>query len=127
MSIAKNRNPGLRYFSYDLIAAGNDWVHQTRADEARALKKLARLTERYREELDQLTSRIGRRAWQFFRYGYGPTGLHDGRLLSMTVGDGLDYAADARGLLGSIARRWLPAWNSSTMSKSPTASSRCVA
>jgi hypothetical protein len=96
MSIVKNPNPKLKYFSYDLIAAGNDWIRQTRADEARALKKLARLTERYLVELDQLKSRIGLRGWQFFRHGYGPTGLHDGRLLSMTVGDGLNYTAEGK-------------------------------
>lgn len=103
MSIAKSRNPELRYFSYDLIAAANDWNPQTKAGQARAEKQFAKAGERYRTALDKLRSRIGRRAWQFFRYGFGPTGLHDGRLVSMSIGDGLDYIADGKGRSGSVS------------------------
>jgi len=41
--------------------------------------------------LDTLEHRISRGAWQFFRYGFGAKSLHDGRLLSLRVGDGLTY------------------------------------
>src|SRR5712692_4495544 len=91
---ASNRGPGMKYFPYQLIAAANDWVDQTRADQAKAEKQLSKAVQKYHRELDRLKPRIGRRAWEFFRRGFGPTGLHDARLLSMCVGDGFDYVAD---------------------------------
>jgi hypothetical protein len=84
----------MKYFTYGLIAAANDWVGQTRSDQAKAEKQLWKAAQKYHRELDRLKPRIGRRAWEFFRHGFGPTGLHDGRLLSMRIGDGLDYLAD---------------------------------
>jgi hypothetical protein len=89
-------NMGPRYFSYDLIAAVNDWIPQTKANRARAERQFPKTVERYHRELDKLKHRVGVRAWQFFRYGFGPTGLHDGRLLSMCIGDGVDYKAEGK-------------------------------
>jgi hypothetical protein len=86
--------PPMKYFPYELIAAVNDWIDQTRANQAKAEKQLSKAAQKYHRELDRLKPRIGQRAWGFFRHGFGPTGLHDGRLLAMRIGDGIDYVAD---------------------------------
>jgi len=49
------------------------------------------MVKKYQRQLDALENRISRSAWQFFRYGFGSKSLHDGRLLSLKVGDGLNY------------------------------------
>lgn len=84
----------MRYFTYDLIAAANNWVKQTPAQQRQAAAEFAAAVEKYQRELDSMKSRISRDAWQFFRYGYDEEGIHDARLLSLKVGDGLNYVAD---------------------------------
>jgi hypothetical protein len=49
------------------------------------------VTTSAQRQLDALEPRLSRSAWQFFRYGFGSKGLHDGRLLALRVGDGLTY------------------------------------
>jgi len=44
--------------------------------------------------LDLLEGRLSRSAFEFFRYGFGSNGLHDGRLLSLKIGDGLSYTSN---------------------------------
>ena len=84
----------MKYITYDLVAAANDWVEQTEEEHRQAEKRFWAAVEDYRRELDGLKSRVSRPAWEFFRHGYGRYGLHDARLLSFTVGDGLDYVPD---------------------------------
>ena len=87
---------GLKYFTVELVAAANDWVDQSERDGRKARNKFSRVVLQYRAELETLKPRISQAAWKFFRLGFGETGLHDGRLLSMTVGDGLGHIADGK-------------------------------
>jgi hypothetical protein len=82
------------HFTPDLIAAANDWVEQSPAAHKQAEARLASVTKAYFRQLDHLKSRVSRDAWEFFRYGFGSKGLHDARLLSLQVGDGIGYVAD---------------------------------
>jgi hypothetical protein len=50
----------------------------------------------YHKQLDKLEGRVWRQAWNFFALGFGGWGLHDARLLSFSVGDGLDHPAEDR-------------------------------
>ena len=84
----------MKYFTYELIAAANDWIEQTGPELRRARKRFESAVERYRRELETLKPRVSRAAWDFFRHGLGELGLHDARLLSLKVGDGLNYTTD---------------------------------
>ena len=84
----------MRYFTYELIAAANDWVDQTPKERQQAEKRFARAVTNYHRELEKLNQRLSQSAWKFFRYGFSETGLHDGRLLSFAFGDGLNYVPD---------------------------------
>lgn len=82
---------GMRYFTYELIAAANDWITQSQTARRNAEQRLQSILKEYQRRLDALEHRVSRGAWQFFRYGFGSKSLHDGRLLSLRVGDGLTY------------------------------------
>lgn len=84
----------MRYFTKDLIAAANDWVEQSPAEQKQAEARLDSIFKQYMQQLDQLKNRLSRDAFQFFRHGYGSEGLHDARLLSLQVGDGIGYITD---------------------------------
>lgn len=84
----------MRYFTYELIAAANNWVDQTSKEKQRAEKQFARAVETYYRELEELKPRLSHSAWKFFRHGFAETGLHDARLLSLIAGDGLNYVPD---------------------------------
>lgn len=84
----------MKYFTYNLIAPYNDWVEQTEEESRLAEKKFWATVEDYHHELEGLQSRISKSAWNFFRYGFARYGLHDARLLSLSVGDGLNYLPD---------------------------------
>src|SRR5689334_4134979 len=84
----------MKYLSYELIAAANDWVDQTDEEMREAGKLLEKRWKDYFQELDSLQPRMSFAAWNFFRHGSGRAGLHDARLLSLNLGDGLDYTAD---------------------------------
>jgi hypothetical protein len=84
----------MKYFTYELIAAANDWVEQTRPELLRAGKRFNSAVEDYRRALESLKPRVSGAAWDFFRHGFGEQGLHDARLLSLKVGDGLNYTPD---------------------------------
>ena len=77
----------MKYFSYDLIAKANEWTTEDPAVQSAASQELNLQTEAYYQELDELRGRVPESAWKFFRYGYAETGLHDGRLVSMNIGD----------------------------------------
>lgn len=84
----------MKYFTSNLVAAANDWVEQTRDEYRQAEKQFWATVEDYYRELENLKSRVSRPAWDFFRHGFGRYGLHDAQLLSLSVGDGLDYVPD---------------------------------
>ncbi len=84
----------MKYITYEVLAAANDWIDQSREELRQAENLFWSKVEDYRRELDELKSRVSRPAWHFFRHGFGRYGLHDANLLSLTVGDGLDYTPD---------------------------------
>lgn len=84
----------MKYFTYNLIAAANDWVEQTEEEHKRAQQKFRSVAEDYHMHLESLKSRVSRAVWEFFQYGFGEKGLHDRRLISLCVGDGLNYVSD---------------------------------
>ena len=86
----------MKYFTYELIAASNDWIEQDKRDFHRATKRMETAVRQYHQELESLKTRITQPAWKFFRYGVEDKGLHDARLLSFRIGDGLDYEPDGR-------------------------------
>ena len=84
----------MKYFTNKLIVAANGWIEQTEKERLQAEKKFWSVVEDYYRELDGLKTRVSRPAWEFFRHGFGRYGLHDARLISLSVGDGLDYVPD---------------------------------
>lgn len=84
----------VKYLHYTLIAEANGWTDASVRDIAKAQASFRDACDAYRKELDGLVSRVSGPAWQFFRHGSGEHGLHDGRLLSFSLGDGLSYSAD---------------------------------
>src|SRR5262245_51866248 len=84
----------MRYFTYELIAAANDWIEQTPTQQRKAMARFDSTVKKYFTQLDSLESRLSKSAWQFFRHGFGSESLHDARLLSIRAGDGLTYTTD---------------------------------
>jgi len=84
----------MKYFTHKRIAAANDWIEQTTPELRKAEKRFESVVAEYRLELESLKPRVSRAAWDFFRHGRDETGLHDARLLSLRVGDGLNYTPD---------------------------------
>lgn len=79
----------MKYFTYNLLCAANGWDED--ADEEQAGKDWDVAVASYWKNLEELKDRVSRPAWEFFRYGREEKGLHDGRLISAAVGDGLDF------------------------------------
>lgn len=86
----------MKYFTYELISAANDWIEQDKRELGRAEKRLKTATNKYQGELENLKPRISQAAWHFFRHGFGRNSLHDARLLSLRIGDGLNYHSDGK-------------------------------
>jgi hypothetical protein len=84
----------MKYFTYELVASANDWIDQTEQARLDACRRFEESAEQYRMSLKQVKSRISTQAFNFFENGHGRWGLHDGRLISLTAGDGLDYRPD---------------------------------
>ncbi len=84
----------MKYFTYDLVAAGDDLIGRTAPELRLAQKRFRSAIQKYQRELDGLKPRISLAAWDFFRHGFGERGLHDARLLSLRIGDGLNYPPD---------------------------------
>ena len=84
----------MKFFTNHLVAAANNWIEQTDEEHRQAEKLFWATVEDYHRQLEGLKSRVSRPAWDFFRHGFGRYGLHDARLLSFSVGDGLDYVPD---------------------------------
>jgi hypothetical protein len=55
-----------------------------------ASRRFSEAAKQYHGALEELRPRISKQAWNFFARGR----LHDGRLISLSIGDGLDYQAD---------------------------------
>ncbi len=81
----------MKYFTYEIIAAANGWIEQTEQMRLDADLRFKEVINQYHSSLRELKPRISRQAWNFFENGYGRWGLHDGRLISLAIGDGLDY------------------------------------
>lgn len=86
----------MKYFTYELIATANGWVTQTPKEQQQASDRFWKTVEDYYLQLDTLKSRVSKPAWNLFRHGFARYGLHDARLLSLRIGDGLDYEVDGR-------------------------------
>ena len=84
----------MKYFTNNLVMAANNWIEQTEEEFRQAEKQFWSTVEDYYRELEGLKSRVSRPAWDFFRHGYARYGLHDAKLLSFSVGDGLDFVPD---------------------------------
>lgn len=72
----------MRYFTFELLAAANDWVEQSEAAQKEAEARFAKAEREYWQQLEGLESRISRAAWKFFRYGFYSESLHDGEMYS---------------------------------------------
>jgi hypothetical protein len=84
----------MKYFTYELIAAANDWTEQCEEMRLDADRRFWEADKQYHSSLQELRPRISGQAWHFFENGHGRWGLHDGRLISLSIGDGLDYRPD---------------------------------
>ena len=63
-------------------------VFDTQADKKLTAAYFRGLSAYYRH-LDSIKARLGQRAYKFFRFGSEETGLHDGFLMSLNMGDGV--------------------------------------
>lgn len=86
----------MRYFTYELIAAANGWIDQTEKDAEKAERRFWETVESYNRALDELKPRLSRRAYEFFRYGFAETALHDASLLMLRTGDAMEYRTDGK-------------------------------
>jgi hypothetical protein len=84
----------MKYFTYKLITAANDWIEQTDKERVRAEKRICQVRDDYGRALYEIKPLLSKPAWNFFWHGVNETGLHDARLLSFSIGDGLDYEPD---------------------------------
>jgi hypothetical protein len=83
----------MKYFTPELAAASISGNPKWRAE---AHREFSRRSRAYHRELERLRGRVSRKAWEFFRYGFGRTGLHDANLIFFTAGDGLNYCVDGK-------------------------------
>ena len=86
----------MKYFTYKLVAAANNWIEQSDSQLNNAEKRFWKTVTQYNLDLDILKPRINITAWKFFRHGFAETGLHDGQLLSFNIGDGLRFVPDGK-------------------------------
>lgn len=85
----------MKYFPKESLKSDNDSSLSKR--ERRDIDRKFKLNyEAYRRQLRKLQPRLSKQAWDFFWYGFGESGLHDGRLLSLETGDGFNNVADGR-------------------------------
>jgi hypothetical protein len=74
----------MKYFTKDLWLA---WNHQGPLDPNKAIDIGNTAFSEYRQEIEALKAKLGSRIYDFFLN----ESLHDGRVLSFTVGDGIDH------------------------------------
>jgi hypothetical protein len=85
----------VRYFSFMKAAVKND--NSANFDEEFDRKYNATFTRglrAYRKHLDKIASRLGPGAYEFFRFGFAETGLHDGFVLSLSMGDAVGFSEE---------------------------------
>src|SRR5262245_60959218 len=78
----------MRYFRYTKAAIRNDHarVFDAKADRAYTAAFLRGLRA-YQKHLARSADRLEPAAYNFFRFGFAETGLHDGFILSLSMGD----------------------------------------
>jgi hypothetical protein len=64
----------MKHFTYDLIAAANDWIEQSDGARLEAERQFALVQRQYRDSLREIKPRISRAAWNFFDSGHGHSG-----------------------------------------------------
>jgi hypothetical protein len=75
----------MKYFNYELIAAANDWIEQNESERQQAEARFWEAVRSYNLQLDRLKGRVSNAAWNFFRNGFGSTGLHDASLIDLQL------------------------------------------
>lgn len=83
----------MKYFTREFMDEVND-IDLGPDESAAAYQKFERRVGAYLYQLEQLRPRISKTAFKFFRWGAGPTGLHDAHLLAFTAGDGANFKPD---------------------------------
>jgi hypothetical protein len=84
----------MKYFTEEYDKAVDVEPDYTEEQRQQAFLHYQQTLEAYHHELDELKPRLSKPAWNFFRWEGAETGLHDAPLLSLTIGDGLDYKLD---------------------------------
>ncbi len=85
----------MKYFAHE-SSEGTQRTSLSGAQRKALDQRFERSAKAYQKQLAKLEGRISRQAWNFFAFGFGGWGLHDGLLLAFSVGDGLDNPADGR-------------------------------
>lgn len=70
-----------------------------RANDAKYLRNL----RAYYKHLDKISGRLEKNVYQFFRFGFAEKSLHDGLLVSLSIGDAIGYD-DSRIVLSPFSR-----------------------
>lgn len=94
----------MKYFTQG-DSEGKDWASLNKAQREALDRKLLRNHKAYQKQLNKLQGRISRQAWNFFAFGFGGWGLCDARLMSLSVGDGLDLLANDGNHLFTVKRQ----------------------
>jgi len=94
----------MKFFTYQLVASANDWIQQTEEEQLQSEKLFWAAAEAYERQLEGLRSRVSGPAWDFFRHGFGHDGLHDARLVLLSVGDGIYLVSDGSSSLSTNRR-----------------------
>src|SRR4051812_34480679 len=79
----------MKFFTYDLIAAANDWTPQSPRAFKSATQRMERAARSYDRQLKRLRPKISKAAWKFFMHGKQEESLHDAFLLSIELDEGL--------------------------------------
>jgi hypothetical protein len=65
-------------------------------------KQADRQNAAYRRQLSRLRLRLSQKAWQYFWFGFAQTGIHDAKLITLSVGDGLNQLPRQLGLPNAL-------------------------
>jgi hypothetical protein len=86
----------MRYFPFIKASIKNDNAQKYDAEaDKKYLAAFQRGIRAYYKHLDKIAGRLGRGAYRFFRFGVEETGLHDGYLLCLSMGDAIDSTTKA--------------------------------
>ena len=84
----------MRYFTFDLISRANDWIKQTESAHRKAEQAFASAAKKYIASWTRLSLVLVVMPSSSSAMASVREGLHDARLLSLRVGDGLNYTPD---------------------------------